>query len=146
MSADDPSTTTAEGVYNGKFWFTPGGQIEEGEDLKTTALRELFEETGLLASDVSLGPIVWKGSFELILSGKHQILSQQFITIDTEKTEIDSSNFTDAEKSVIKELRWFSLEQIKNCPERIYPTRLAEYLEPILKGDYPLETKEVDLN
>lgn len=32
---------------NGKCWTFPKGHIEEGEDEKQTALREIFEETGL---------------------------------------------------------------------------------------------------
>lgn len=51
--------------YNGKWvfsknlkrggWEIPGGHIEEGEDWKTAAKRELFEETG--ATKVKVEPI-----------------------------------------------------------------------------------------
>ena len=43
MCADVPSTTTSSGKYHGKFWFTVGGEIEEGETLEEAAVRELID-------------------------------------------------------------------------------------------------------
>jgi ADP-ribose pyrophosphatase YjhB (NUDIX family) len=43
--------------YEG-FWSLPGGAVQWGESAKQAALRELKEETGLLASDLSLGDVV----------------------------------------------------------------------------------------
>ena len=37
-------------------WYTPGGRVEDGEDLRTAALREIEEETGVALDDVT-GPI-----------------------------------------------------------------------------------------
>jgi len=38
----------------GDFWQMPQGGIDDGEDLRTAALRELWEETGLTADKVAL--------------------------------------------------------------------------------------------
>lgn len=39
----------AKGAYAG-VWAFPGGQVEPGERLETAALRELLEETGVIAA------------------------------------------------------------------------------------------------
>lgn len=145
MCAEDPSTTTSEGKYHGKFWFTVGGEIEKGETLEEAAVRELYEETGLKRSDVTFGPLVWYGEFELVVSGRLSLLKQQFIVAKTTESKVDLTNLTRAEKAVIKKLEWFSYEKIKNSPEIIYPILLPKYLPDILDGKYPKEPLEIDL-
>ncbi len=45
-----------KGAYRG-LWSLPGGAIELGETAVEAARRELWEETGLLASDLTLGDV-----------------------------------------------------------------------------------------
>jgi 8-oxo-dGTP pyrophosphatase MutT (NUDIX family) len=48
--SEQPETATP-------FWFPAGGGLEDGEDARAAAVREVAEETGLV--DVELGPEVW---------------------------------------------------------------------------------------
>ncbi len=41
-----------------RFWITPGGGMEDGENFDTTLRRELKEELGLEAFDI--GPLLWR--------------------------------------------------------------------------------------
>ncbi len=146
ICAEDPNTTTMAGKkYGRRFWFTVGGQIEKGETLEEAAYREIFEETGIVQSDVELGPIVWYGAFDLIVFGTPSHLKQRFIVAHTRQNVITHAHLTQEEQAVVKESGWFSLEQIRTCPEVIYPVLLPHYLPPILAKKYPKEPLELNL-
>lgn len=98
LGANDLTTTTKEGTYHGRFWFPIGGQNEPGETLHQTALREIYEETGLTPSDIELGPVFWYGEFDFILSGAPTHCKQQFIVARTQNKEVHLSNLTSEDK------------------------------------------------
>ncbi len=146
MCANDPKTTATDGTYNGRFWFTIGGEIEPGETNMQAAVRELHEETGLTLKDVVFGPIVWFGSCDLILSGELKRLNQKFIVAHSKKTNISMKNFTESEKNVIEKMDWFSLDKIKSHDDIIYPIGLEKHLPDILQKNYPIQPLEIDLD
>ncbi len=147
MRVVDPSTTNLDKKSRGAFWCTIGGKIEAGETVHTAALRELFEETGLKESDVTVGPIVWHGLHEMIISGQHMELNEQFIVMHTngDKAIVDD-NYTDGEKAVVTGMQWLSLDTILKSVEPIFPAILKQHLTPILTADYPATSMWVDLS
>lgn len=142
ICADGSKITYANGKYYGRFWFPIGGKIEAGEDLFDAAIREIYEETGIKKEEIELGPIVWFGEFDLNLSGIITKLKQKFIVARTKKHNASLTNLDDWEKKVIKEIKWFSLEKIKNSIEVIFPVLLPKYLPDIIAEKYP---KKIDL-
>jgi len=146
MCADDPKTTSADGKYIGKFWFTVGGQIEENESINEAAIREIYEETGIKKEEIELGPIVWFGEFDLILNGVLTRLKQKFMVAKTNQKNVFLKNPTSWEKNVITEFKWYSLDEIKNTNEIIYPALLSEYLPDIIAKNYPSKPIEIDLS
>jgi 8-oxo-dGTP pyrophosphatase MutT (NUDIX family) len=145
MCADNPKITSADGEYHGRFWFLTGGEIEKGESTEEAAIRELHEETGLKKEEVTLGPIVWFGEFDLQIKGILTHLKQTFIVARTKKKKVSFTKLDEWEKESLEHLCWFSLEDIKNCPEVIYPVDLPEILPSIISGRYPKEPLEIDL-
>ncbi|PIS00763.1 MAG: hypothetical protein COT84_05830 [Chlamydiae bacterium CG10_big_fil_rev_8_21_14_0_10_35_9] len=145
MCANDQKTTSKDGSYCGKFWFPIGGEIEPGESLIDAATRELKEETGLNKEDVTFGPIVWFGSFEMVINGMLTRLKQKFIIAHTKNKSITLKYLTSDEKKVIEKIQWMSFEQICNHNEVIYPVVLKDYLPNILNKNYPTEPIWIDL-
>jgi hypothetical protein len=103
----------------------------------------LFEETGIGVDSVKFGPEVWRCTFDLSFDGKLRTCNERFIVAKTRITAFDLSNMTAQEKSVIKTIRWFSLDDIKSCKEKIYPITLSQYLPSIISGNYPPKVIEI---
>src|SRR5579872_3977619 len=95
MCSNDPNSRSLDGTSYGRVWFPIGGEIEEGETVLRAAERELFEETGLKASEVQFGPIVWFGEFQMILSNRPTHIHQQFIVAQTKNPPLSLSHLTE---------------------------------------------------
>ena len=132
---DDPRIVDVNGKYNGPFWNLVGGALEDGETPKETALREIYEEIGIKPNKIKFGPEVWHGEVMLQISGDETLVDQRFFVASTTIENLDLSHLTEDEKGKVKTVKWFSLDDIKNTNEIVYPKKLAEYLEPILIGN-----------
>ena len=145
ICVDDPKPTTVKGEYHGRFWDTIGGEIEPHESIQQAALREIHEETGITKEEIELGPIVWFGELDLVLAGTLTHIKQRFIVARTKQKNVSLENLTQAEQAVVKKVDWFSLEEIKNSTEVIYPVLLPQYLPDIISGKYPEQPIEINL-
>ncbi|NGX28924.1 MAG: RNA pyrophosphohydrolase [Candidatus Anoxychlamydiales bacterium] len=146
LLADDPKTTSIDGKERGRFWFVIGGEINYDESTEEAAIREIYEETGLKEDEVKLGPIVWFGEYDLILDGKLTHLKQRFMVAKTKIKEVSLTKLDGWEKKVIQKLAWFSIDDIKNSEDIIYPVGIDEYLVDILAEKYPTDPIEIDLD
>ncbi|WP_295190619.1 NUDIX domain-containing protein [uncultured Brevundimonas sp.] len=128
----------AEGPLAGTaFWATPGGGCEAGETFEDAARRELFEETGLVVEDPGPQVAEVRVSFRLP-DGRMADVDQRFFLLRTEAFGLSSAGWTDEEQRVLTEHRWWSLDDIRESKETIWPAELAEILTSLrlpLMGD-----------
>jgi 8-oxo-dGTP pyrophosphatase MutT (NUDIX family) len=109
---------------NMTFWATPGGGMEPGETPLAAAIREVREELGI---DVALeGPVHRAvGIFEfegvLIENTDHFFYGRWNGTPRL-------IGVTESESAALTEARWWTVEEIENARDPVFPRDLAELL------------------
>lgn len=109
-------------------WITPGGGAEPGETPHETAVRELYEETGLLVPE--LGPVVHSYGFPVHRpTAKHSFAHWDFFVhaVD-EPFEPSHANWTDEEHLTVKDVAWMSSDEVASVPQGYAPFDLPELI------------------
>ena len=119
-----------------QWWFTIGGGLDEGESPRQGAVRELFEETGIVVSETELvGPVMYRqAEFDFLNVTARQ--DEWFFVAHTPTTSLDTANWTDLERQVIDGQRWWDLDELEAEGERvaIYPTGFTAYARQWSQG------------
>ncbi|WP_454083950.1 NUDIX hydrolase [Georgenia sp. Marseille-Q6866] len=100
------------GETSRSWWFTVGGGLEPGEDPRAGALRELREETGLHLSAAQLeGPVLTRSAvFDFAAVTCRQ--DEEFFLARGTDTRLDHAGWTELERDVLDELRWWQLDEL----------------------------------
>jgi 8-oxo-dGTP pyrophosphatase MutT (NUDIX family) len=128
----------------GTWWELPGGGIEPGETYRDTAVRELREETGIIAARSQVGPPAWKrrASFRYRQERRLQHEVIVMVRLPAQGPGIDASQRLDYEKEDYFGYRWWPVQEVLSGSERFYPGKLPVLLGPFLGGqeiDEPFE-------
>ena len=117
------------------FWATVRGGVESDESYEEAARREVREETGI--TDVELGPVVWTREKTVAFQHGTVHFVEQYFLGRTDADVISTKGQDEYEKQFMRDHRWWSLDDLRQADEVIFPEGIAELIAPILAGALP---------
>ena len=108
------------------FWVTAGGECDPGESFEDAAWRELFEETGITADP---GPQIARMTPEFVtVEGEPVQADERFFLVRVADTAVSTAGHTALEQALMTQHRWFTLDELENWHEAVYPVELADMI------------------
>lgn len=100
-----------------KFWYPPGGGLEESDlNLKECAKREVLEEVGL---KVDIGPLQYVQEFET----QDNLRYVEFFWLSVaDETTLDLKHKDIDPNGLVEEIKWFTQQELENM--KVFPVKL----------------------
>jgi 8-oxo-dGTP pyrophosphatase MutT (NUDIX family) len=127
----------------GHGWITPGGGVDDGEELAAAAVRELFEETGLRVPVDGLGAHIAFASGLAESGAVAGRFRDDYFMHRVARHNLHLGGMLDYEVANLRGVRWWSVDELANTTEQIVPSTLLGLLRRLLDGDVPREPIEL---
>jgi 8-oxo-dGTP pyrophosphatase MutT (NUDIX family) len=115
-------------------WITPGGGVEDDEEIVEAACRELKEESGLVVGPADLGRLVAVTRGEWELRGELLYSEDWYFALRTTTFEPDDTDWTDLERDLQCGWKWWTAAELDGTSEVDLPAGLADLLRALHGG------------
>jgi 8-oxo-dGTP pyrophosphatase MutT (NUDIX family) len=114
-----------------RWWFTPGGGLNDGETPAEGAARELYEETGLQIAPADLGEPFWHQVTHFSYDNRNYRQEQDFYLVRVPEWQVDTAGFDPDEQVTIDQHRWWTAAELDATGELVFPENLADLLRQV---------------
>ncbi|MBO3741523.1 NUDIX domain-containing protein [Actinoplanes sp. NEAU-H7] len=113
------------------YWFTPGGGLADGEDMRQGAVRELYEETGLLVDASELSEVAANKTMEFSFDRVRYRQTQSFFAFGVEEWQPAAAKLELDEQRSFHSYSWRSAQQLTDLQKErsLSPADLPELYE-----------------